>query len=575
MILHELCKYYDRLEKDPEAAIAPYGCVVQGIAFAVAIDQEGALVAIHDFRETGGVKKSMVLPGRPKPSGAGVNPSLHGWDRTDYMLGYLNPDSLKPDEREKKLERCPKLHAAFKTAMLDRESEIEHPDYSSFCRFLEHWTPDMADRYPILREVSGLFGVVRFSTGPARFLHEIQQFHTQATSGKETTGYCLVTGEQTSISRTHDVKIKGVHGAQTSGAALVSFNLTAFESYGRKQSYNAPVGEKAAFKYATALNKLLEYGSKRRFQIGDATCIFWSDEPSEGEDLFGFGLSEQAEDSDTLRSLEATLKGLKDGTVRAPDADTGFHVLGISPNASRLSLRFWYNGTLGEMLERVARHQRELDISRSDRDRDLIPAWLILDQTVLRKSNGKVDRDKIPPLLGGTLLRAILTGGRYPEALYAAILRRIRADGTINHPRAASIKAILTRNHNKEGLVMLDPERPECAYQLGRLFASLERAQEDALPGINATVKDRYFGAASATPGTVFPRLIRMSQHHLGKLEGGRKVVAEKRVQEICGRIDQFPSHLDLIGQGLFALGYYHQRQDFFTSKSKGEEKSE
>jgi CRISPR-associated protein Csd1 len=178
-----------------------------------------------------------------------------------------------------------------------------------------------------------------------------------------------------------------------------------------------------------------------------------------------------------------------------------------------------------------------------------------------------VDREKIPPLLGGALLRAILTGGRYPEALYAAILRRIQADRTVPHPRAAAIKAILTRNHTKEGLAMLDPVRPEPAYQLGRLFAALEKAQEDALPGINATVKDRYFGAASSTPGTVFPRLIRMSQHHISKLEGGRKVVAEKRVQEICGRIDQFPSHLDLVGQGLFALGYYHQRQDFFTKK--------
>ncbi len=214
------------------------------------------------------------------------------------------------------------------------------------------------------------------------------------------------------------------------------------------------------------------------------------------------------------------------------------------------------------MLDRVGRHQRELDIVRGAKDRDILPIWLILAQTAR-------EAKEIPPLLGGALLRAILTGARYPLALLAAVLRRIRADRRISHPRTAIIKAILTRNFGMEDLAMLNPDRPETAYQLGRLFAALEKAQEDALPGLNATIKDRYFGSASATPGAVFPRLIRMDQHHLGKLEGGAKVNSEKRIQEICGRIDAFPGHLDMVGQGLFALGYYHQRQNFFTPKAK------
>ncbi|MCR9211909.1 MAG: type I-C CRISPR-associated protein Cas8c/Csd1, partial [bacterium] len=213
-----------------------------------------------------------------------------------------------------------------------------------------------------------------------------------------------------------------------------------------------------------------------------------------------------------------------------------------------------------EMVGRVAEHQRRLDIVRSGKDSDWIPLWMILAQTA-RESK------EVPPLLGGALLRSVLTGGRYPEALLTTILRRIRAEQEIRHVKAAMIKAILNHNHQKEIPVMLDPVRPDPAYQLGRLFACLERAQEDALPGLNATIKDRYFGAASATPGTVFPRLIRMNQHHIGKLEGGKKVVAEKRIQEIMGRLHDFPSHLGITDQGLFSIGYYHQRQDFFTKK--------
>jgi CRISPR-associated protein Csd1 len=206
-----------------------------------------------------------------------------------------------------------------------------------------------------------------------------------------------------------------------------------------------------------------------------------------------------------------------------------------------------------------------MEIVKGSQDSAWIPLWMILLQTA-RESK------EIPPLLGGALLRSVLTGGPYPQSLLAAVIRRVRAEQDIRHVKAATIKAILNHNHAKEISPMLDIHRPECAYQLGRLFASLERAQEDALPGLNATVKDRYFGAASSTPASVFPRLIRMNQHHIGKLEGGKKVVAEKRIQEIIGRINAFPAHLGLVDQGLFAIGYYHQRQDFFTKKEKTDE---
>ena len=360
--------------------------------------------------------------------------------------------------------------------------------------------------------------------------------------------------------------IKGVRDAQSSGASIVSFNDDAFTSYGKTQSFNAPVGESSAFKYATALSRLLEHSSGRKLQIGDTTCVFWADQSTAAEDLFSFGLdAEQFEDESRAAEIGNMLSRIAAGEAEPPDAGTGFYVLGLSPNASRLSIRFWISGTAGELIGRVARHQQRLEIAKSPKDRDFLALWLILAQTA-RESK------EIQPLLGGALLRAVLTDGRYPESLLSAIIRRIRAEREIRHPKAATIKAILNKNYHKEISVMLDIERAEPSYHMGRLFASLERAQEDALPGLNATIKDRYFGAASSTPSSVFPRLIRMSQHHVRKLDGGKKVVAEKRLQEIMGRLDDFPPHLGLADQGLFAIGYYHQRQDFFTKKTKTED---
>ena len=355
--------------------------------------------------------------------------------------------------------------------------------------------------------------------------------------------------------------------AQSSGASIVSFNDDAFTSYGKTQSYNSPVSESAAFKYTTALNRLLEKDSGRKLQIGDTSCVFWADQPTIVEDLFGFGLDSetQFEDEGRASQIQNMLMRARDGTPDFPDAGVAFHVLGLSPNASRLSIRFWISETAEALINRIAKHQKRLEIVKCPKDKwDLIPLWLVLAQTA-RESK------EIQPLLGGALLRSVLTGGRYPDSLFTAVIRRVRAEQEIRHVRAAIIKAILIRNYQKEISIMLDTQRPESSYHLGRLFACLERAQEVALPGLNATIKDRYFGAASSTPASVFPRLIRLSQHHFGKLEGGKKVVAEKRIQEIIGQLDGFPGHMNLEAQGLFAIGYYHQRQDFFTKKDKKE----
>lgn len=581
MILQRLCEYYDRIAADPSVEIAQAGYAPQKISFEVVINTDASLAAVNDIRESSGKKptpRTMRLPFEKRTSGV---KAMFLWDKAEYLLGYVPKDLRTPPEneaagakakREKKIARVRDCFVACQSAHVDVADRINSSDFQTLCDFLSRWTPESltADHAALLDDVGTGFGVFRVN-GNTRYVHEISEiceFWTASqagTSASDLQGICLISGATTSLARLHPV-IKGVRDAQSSGASIVSFNKSAFESFGKTQSFNSPVSEEAAFKYSTALNHLLDKKSGRKLQVGDATCVFWADRPSVAEDIFNFGLDPgRFEDESRANEIGNLLHRTVEGEAVVPDQDVGFHVLGLSPNASRLSVRFWISGTAIEMIARVAAHQQRLEIARAPNDLDVIPLWLILAQTA-RESK------EIQPLLGGALLRSVLTGGKYPISLLSAIVRRIRAEQDIRHIKAAAIKAVLNHNHDKEISVMLDVERSEDSYHLGRLFACLERAQEDALPGLNATIKDRYFGAASATPATVFPRLVRLSQHHLAKLDGGKKVVAERRIQEVIGRVNAFPRHLGLVDQGLFAIGYYHQRQDFFTKKPKAEE---
>lgn len=570
MILQALNSYYQRLEDDPNADIAPFGFSQQKIAFCVTVNKDGTLHSIEDIRDQDGAKrvpKSMIVCGNAKPSGSGINPGFL-WDNLAYLLGYKADDN-KPERTRESFESLRDRH-------LGAEAAINDPELSAVCRFLESWTPADAVQRQTLVDLGTGFGVFRIRAAD-HFVHDRpavkrwwkKQLATTADDGDSVTGQCLVTGEIARLARLHEPKIKGVWGAQSSGAAIVSFNLDAFDSYGKKQSVNSPVSESAAFQYCTALNHLLRTGSKQRIQIGDASTVFWTERPTVAEGFLGMVFDPPTEDDALKTEVHSVLKHIADGDYPPDFGDpaTPFYVLGLSPNAARISVRFWLESTLGEVITNLRQHFADLRIARSERDPEFPPMWLILRETVR-------DSKDIPPLLGGAVMRAILMGTPYPSMLLSSMIRRIRADREVRYLRAAVIKAHLNRNTrsgidplDKELEMTLDPKRAEPTYHLGRLFAELEKSQEDALPGINATIKDRYFGAASATPASVFPRLIRMSQHHLGKLDGGNRTYHEKRIQEILGHVDQFPSHLSLRDQGLFAIGYYHQRQDIFTKK--------
>jgi CRISPR-associated protein Csd1 len=380
-----------------------------------------------------------------------------------------------------------------------------------------------------------------------------------------------VTGDSAPIERLH-TSIKGVWGAQTSGANIVSFNARAFESYGRteRQGENAPVGKAAAFAYTTALNHLLARDSTQRMQVGDASTVFWAEKETalEGELLNIFGEPAKDDPDANTRAVRALYDAVATGRFATPEGENKFHVLGLAPNAARISVRFYHCLPVRELATKIVAYFEDLKMQRGPSDPEFPSLFRLLTAVA---AQGK--SDNIPPNLGGAILHTVFSGADslYPRLWLNAAVNRCRAEQHINYLRAAVIKACLNRiirrdaNLEKEFLPMLDTTNANTAYRLGRLFATLERIQESANPNLNATIRDRYYGAASSTPVAVFTTLLRLKNAHVKKLSTGQSIWFEKLIGEVLGPILDFPKHLPLQDQGRFALGYYHQRQAFFT----------
>lgn len=587
MILQSLNELYQRLSADPENGLPVPGFSLQNITFCIVIRPDGTLVDIQDVRKevveqtkSGKEKKTLrplklLVPGQSKPPGQGLNPCFL-WDNTTYLLGYKKDDP-NPDRTET-------AHKAFVNYHLSLNNYINHQDFRSICLFLQKWKPANIIEFKNIDEFSTGFGVFQI-IGNTRYVHDIGEIKNfwlskQSSSTDNPIGHCLISGTTKTLASLHEPSIKGVNGAQSSGAKLVSFNLNSFTSLQKEQGYNAPVSEDAAFAYCNALNYLLSQ-RERTFRLGDATTLFWTDKPSGIEELLPFLLANpvNAEDITLKQRISLVLNKIYHGRMSEDigDTNTRYYILGLSPNASRLSIRFFHTGTLGELFGNLNQHFSQLRIIRqwdetnSKNPEPLYPtAWSIIRET-------SRDSDGIPPLLAGGLMRSILLGHSYPEALALAILRRSRvveknqhSDGSkdnINYFRASFLKAWLLRNHHQIITEMLDESSNNNGYRLGRLFALLEKTQQDALPGINATIRERFYSSASATPRAVFGRLLRTYPHHLAKLEGGQKFYKEKLAQDILSEVKDFPAHLSLQDQAQFALGYYHQRKAFFTPK--------
>lgn len=575
-ILQSLVSLYDRLDRRGEAPKPGYAPV--RIAFVLEIDKEGVPLGLIDIRDHSARKP--VAPARLLPAvsrTSGIKPAFL-WDKTAYVFGVIGvEDGNKVATGQGK--RTQDEHEAFRQEHLDALHGVSDPGLRALALFLESWTPEQWAERGFNNDALDTNVAFRLK-GDDRRIDErdaARALNRARQVTGDTEAICLVTGDIAPFAALQP-QFKGVRGAQSSGAPLVSFNTDAFESYERKSGANAPVSEAAAFKYGAALNWLLDRNNARSFRLGETTVVFWADDreagvgeeaATEAEKVFWaeFGNDAEpepdadAEDAATIgaQMLEVkTLRGPPDLTKLQPN--TRVHLLGLSPNAGRIAVRFWLADTFGHLEENLKRHKRDMAIEPPDRNPDQKAYALLYETAVLRK------KENIPPRLGGELARAILTGGRYPRTLLAAVIGRIRADKELNAARAGLCKAIINRDNDKEVIpVALDPQNLNPAYRLGRLFALIEGAQKAALPSLNATVKDRYFGAACATPARVFPMLHKNAMNHIAAVRkergGGLAHWIEAEIGQIwSGLSDDLPRSLRLEEQGRFIAGYYHQR---------------
>ncbi len=572
MILQALYDYYQRKAAD----LAPEGFEWKEIPFVIVIDNDGNFVALEDTREGEGKKKRakvFLVPIAEKKT-VGVKANLL-WDNVEYALGANPRDRTDIDARKNAfLKRLQDTFADETSASLVAPL-VEFIQHDPIAQITSQDSENLLWKEALKNNTNIIFRVLGSKSAS---LCDTMKPYILKNQESEGGGICLVSGVREPIARLN-ASIKGVRGAQSSGAALVSFNLKAFESYGKTQNFNAPIGESAAFAYTTVLNMLLGKDSKNKVQAGDATTLFWAQKPTAFEDLFpSFFAFPPKDDPDAdVRAVKALYDGVFTGHV-VSDSQTRFFVLGLSPNAARISVRVWREGTVQEFAENIKLHFTDLEIIRSTNDHGHYALFWILSAIALEN---KVEN--VPPNLAGQIVQAVLSGSLYPATMLQQTIRRVRAKQNVTRVQAGILKAYLNRYHRihttkeKEITVALDNANNNPGYRLGRLFAVLEKIQEEANPGLNATIRDRFYGAASSSPVTVFPQLLKLKNHHLAKLENvGRKVNFERMLAEIFDGIgSEMPAHLAMEDQSRFAIGYYHQRQALFTSSSNNENKKE
>ncbi len=576
MILQALVSYYETLAARGE--LPQPGWAPVKVSYVLNLDDQGDITTVVCIKEevTRGKKKALVpqtiqLPAPVKRT-VGVTANFL-CDNSSYILGADKKG--KPKRSLECFQACKTLHETLLVS-------VEEPAARALLSFFDHWQPEKLTEHPAFahQDMEDLLAsanlIFRYR---GRYLHEIpairqawQDYYNNSQDSQQFP--CLVTGKLAPVAQLHP-SIKGIYGAQSSGASLVSFNAPAFCSYDREQGLNAPTSQYAAFAYGAALNYLIATQNTR---VGDVTLLFWAESGEEAYadalKRFGFGggdEDDQYKEEDLKGLMESLAEGADvewDGTRIDPNMT--FYILGISPNAARLSVRFFLRNSFGQFIRSVKAHYDRLEIVRPSFDPfDNIPVWRMLKETVNPNS-----REKKPAAdMAGDTLRTILTNTPYPATLLNGVTLRIRADREMNRTRAAILKAYYLKNRNpfvpEEVLtVSLNQDSNHEAYVLGRLFSVLEAIQSDANPGINATIRDKYFSSASATPGVVFPTLVNLAQKHLRKLDEGKKIFYDKQLTELMSKLGEtYPNRMNLPQQGAFQLGYYHQTQYRFTKK--------
>ena len=608
MILQSLDRYYYRLLSETDGAGKPkvpdYGYSDEKIGWILVLNKDCEIIdAIPNLTtDKKPQPKRMFVPQSFKRPGTTPKPFFL-WDKTSYALGITankNKATTKIQPYIIKLD----TFDSFKKAHLNLLKNTNDVELQAFIHFLEIWNPEHFALSPfntemidanIVFKLDGqrklLFERPAAQALWAKWLNHIAAdrwfeyqeeqepslFEESRKKSPKEYGICLISGDYEAIARTHPA-IKEIWGGQSSGCSIVSFNGDAFESFGKEQGANAPVSEYAAFAYVAALNYLLQRENGHCLTIGDASTVFWAEATDDGnaeaEEAFFSDIMNVTDGAENQKVFDILQQIAKDRPLKeiAPELheETCFHILGLAPNASRISIRFWLNTTFGQLAQNLADHWRDLALEPCPW-KTPPSIWRLLVQTApLSKT------ENISPVLAGELMRAIISGTLYPMSLLSQLLTRIRADGDANGLRIAMIKAILARKFRKglikEGVPMsLDKESTNRAYLLGRLFAVLECIQYQALGDINAGIADRYYGSASAVPFSVFPRLLAGARHHLSRLrkdKPGLAVNLDKDLGEIIAALPQnYPRHFSIDEQGRFSIGYYQQKQSYFASK--------
>lgn len=574
MILQALVKEYEKLlEKD---LVPEIGWCQANVSYAIELNEDGTIKEIHSLKINETMGKKQVWKPVKKSVPEMVTRSLGVLanflcDNAKYFLGIDNNGTN---------DRMLECFQAAKEKHIALLKDIDEPIARAICNFFLSWDPKIArenyyvdEKWDELNDGGNIIFCI--GTDEAQENIKIKEVWNNniKQAGENKKGICLVTGEKTEIARIHR-GIKGVPGAQSSGAALVSFNAPAFESYGKEQSYNAPVGKYAEFAYTTALNYLL--GNRDRiFQVGDSMIVFWAENGNEAyQDTFSFVMNPHTDNEEQIQKVFDALKKSRyiDINDIKIDLEQKFYILCLAPNAARLSVRFFYQNTFGDILKNIDEHYKRMEVIK--------PSWVeqkyLSIYGMLRETVNQKSKDKTPvPNMAAMVLQSILSGKRYPESLYINTLIRIRSEnGNVTWGKAAIIKAFLIKNYKwKEGenYMSLEENCNDTPYILGRLFSVLESIQKDANPTISSTIRDRYFNSACMTPASVFPILLRLKNSHIKKLErergAGTKIYYENLVGNLMDNLNGFPHRLTLEEQGKFMFGYYHQTQKKYGKK--------
>lgn len=574
MILHALTRYYQR-KAASDGNVAPEGFENKEIPFVIVLDKAGKFIQLEDTREQQGKKKigrKFLVPkglGRAGSKSYEVSNTL--WDHYGYVLAHPKEDDEKSDilaqnQHKSFIAKVDELKQALPddVGIQAVSAFLAQADEVAKVRLAEGW-----QECAKIKGCNLSFRLVDESVALVCQSKAVQAYLAAAkaeVSDGIQEGICLVTGKKTTIARLHNA-VKGVNAKPS---PFTSVNLAAFESYGKQQGFIFPVGEQTMFEYTTALNMLLD--GENRFRIGEVSVVCWSEKPTPLESKVALRINGGGKDNPDahIDEVKALYKSLHNGKYMEPNGKDKFYLLGLSPNSARIVVRFWHETTVAALSENIARWYDDLQIVRGEKSiyPEFMPLMRLLCGLVL---DGKAEN--LPPDLIANVTQSALANRPLPVGLLQIALRRNKAEQKITYGRAALIKAYLNRairsgslKNTKELSMSLDRERNDIGYVLGRLFAVLEKTQSEANPSLNTTIGDRYFGSASSTPIAVFGTLMRLSPHHLSKLEyEGRAVHLKWEIGQILDKCQKFPNHLNLEQQGLFAIGYYHETQFLFT----------